>query len=131
MHKISPVRRTLSIAALLALAATQTMAATVASPDGRIVVSIDVSEDGRPGYAVSFDEEEIVRPSVLGLVFRGGPNLDTGLSIVDESTASSDTTWEQPWGERRIVRDQYNELLVTFAASEPARRFAVRFRVHN
>ncbi len=107
------------------------MAATVASPDGRIVVSIDVSEDGRPGYAVSFDEEEIVRPSVLGLVFRGGPNLDTGLSIVDESTASSDTTWEQPWGERRLVRDHYNELLVTFAASEPARRFAVRFRVHN
>ena len=26
---------------------------------------------------------------------------------------SSDTTWEQPWGENRFVRDHYNELLVT------------------
>ncbi|MDJ0905717.1 MAG: glycoside hydrolase family 97 protein [Woeseiaceae bacterium] len=107
------------------------MAATVTSPDGRTVVNIGVNGDGKPSYSVSFDTTEIIRPSALGLIFRGGPNLDTGLSIAAETTATSDSTWEQPWGERRVVRDQYNELLVTFEADDPKRRFSVRFRVHD
>ncbi len=107
------------------------MAATVTSPDGRTVVNIGVNDAGTPSYSVSFDTTEIIRPSALGLVIRGGPNLDTGLSIVAETTATSDSAWEQPWGERRVVRDQYNELLVTFEAGKPKRRFSVRFRVHD
>jgi alpha-glucosidase len=64
-------------------------------------------------------------------VFRDDANLDAGFAIVAATTTSADATWEQPWGERRLVRDHYNELLVTLEAGDPQRRFSVRFRVHD
>jgi alpha-glucosidase len=80
---------------------------------------------------VQFDSEPVIHPSHLGLVFRGTADLNKGFVIEAESSSSADSTWEQPWGERRVVRDHFNELLVTFTASEPERRFSMRFRVHN
>jgi alpha-glucosidase len=35
-----------------------------------------------------------------------------GFCIVGSETARTDTTWEQPWGERRFVKDKHNEVLV-------------------
>ena len=123
--------RTLGIAALIALTVTQALAASVSSPDGRTDVTVTLTDDGRPQYAVHFDGEPVILPSHLGLVFRDDANLDEGFSIVAETTTSADSAWEQPWGERRLVRDHYNELRVTFAANDPDRRFSMRFRVHD
>lgn len=105
--------------------------ADVGSPDGRLRCSLIVTGDGQPRYTVSFDGEIIVRPSALGLVFRDGPALDRGFRIAATATASVDTRWEQPWGERRFVRDHYNELLVTLEAVSPPRRMLLRVRVHD
>ncbi len=116
---------------MLVLAATQALASTVSSPDERIEVSVTTTDVGRPQYAVHFDGEPVILPSHLGLVFREDANLDEGFAIASETTTTADSTWEQPWGERRVVRDHYNELLVTFEASQPERQFLVRFRVHN
>mgnify|MGYP001812319725 FL=1 len=131
MHFTSPVCRTLSIAALLVLAASHALAAVVTSPDGRTEVTVTTTDDGRPQYAVQFDSEPVILPSHLGLVFRDEADLDKGFVIAAGTTSSADSTWEQPWGERRFVRDHYNELLVTFAAENPQRQFSVRFRVHD
>src|SRR5205085_5497456 len=47
-------------------------------------------------------------------------------------TSSADDTWEQPWGERRFVRNHYNELRVSFTeTSELKRRLDVVFRVYD
>lgn len=89
------------------------------------------TDDGRPQYAVQFDGKPVILPSHLGLVFRDDTSLDDGFVLSTESSSSADSTWEQPWGERRLVRDRYNQLLVTFAAPKPNRRFSVRFRVHD
>jgi alpha-glucosidase len=113
------------------MATTHALAATVTSPDRRTEVTVTVTGDGRPVYAVQFDGKPVILPSYLGLVFRDDASLDEGFVLSAKSSSSADSTWEQPWGERRLVRDNYNELLVTFAASDPERRFSVRFRVHD
>ena len=123
--------RTPGTAALIILASTQALAGSVSSPDGRTAVAVTVTDDGRAQYAVQFDSEPVILPSYLGLVFRDDANLDAGFAIVAATTTSADATWEQPWGERRLVRDHYNELLVTLEAGDPQRRFSVRFRVHD
>ncbi|MBI1392648.1 MAG: glycoside hydrolase family 97 protein [Alphaproteobacteria bacterium] len=103
----------------------------VASPDGRIVVSVS-DDGGQARYAVAFDGREVVAPSKLGLLFKDAAGFERGLEIVDAAEASADVTWEQPWGERRLVRDRHNELLVTFAeAAAPSRAMAARFRVFD
>lgn len=105
--------------------------ARIASPDGEIVVTL-TDEEGRASYAVSFHGEEVIAPSRLGLMFKDRFGFDRDLKIADVSTSSYDETWEQPWGERRFVRDHHNEMLVEFEASAgPARRMFVRVRVFD
>ena len=83
------------------------------SPGGDIEVSV-AARGGRLGYAVHYRGEEIVRSSQLGLLFESRHGFNDGLVLTGEpERRSSDTTWEQPWGENRFVRDHYNELLVT------------------
>ena len=42
--------------------------------------------------------------------------------ISGEARRSADDTWEQPWGERRFVRDRYNELRVRLSETTAAKR---------
>lgn len=103
----------------------------VSSPDGSIEVSVSV-EGGRAYYAVAFNGEPVVSRSRLGMLFREGHAFDGDLTLAQSATSSRDETWEQPWGERRLVRDQHNELEVTLASTAgPARRLVLRFRVFN
>jgi alpha-glucosidase len=125
----------LSLGGLLALcpvAVPDARAAEVRSPDGRIVVTVDVDASGIPGYAASYDGKEIMPTGKLGLRFEAQPAFDAGFRVADTATASNDETWEQPWGERRFVRDRHNELRVDFeSASGAARRFSLRVRVFD
>ncbi|MEL7490704.1 MAG: glycoside hydrolase family 97 protein [Pseudomonadota bacterium] len=103
----------------------------IASPNGSIAVTVS-DEGGHASYAVRFDDEDVITTSRLGLLFKERHGFDRNLEIVASEEASADATWEQPWGERRQVRDHHNEALITFAATEgPARSFAVRFRVFD
>ncbi len=85
-----------------------------------------------PRYAVSFDGEAVIRPSRLGLRFASHVALDRDLEIVARTDNRNDTSWEQPWGERRVVRDHYNEALWALrSTSGPERVVHLRVRVHN
>ncbi len=104
---------------------------TVSSPDGRLKLSL-WSERGTPHYRVEFRGREVVGDSPLGLVFRDAPALDTGMGLVSAERRSRDVEWEQPWGERRLVRDHHNELLVSFAAAgDDSRAFDLRVRMFD
>ncbi len=105
--------------------------ATVTSPDGAIAVTVN-DDGGRAQYSVSFNGETVVGRSRLGLLFKDQHGIERDLEIASSDTANVDVTWEQPWGERRIVRDHHNELAVEFTATDgPARRMTVRFRVFD
>jgi len=104
----------------------------VTSPDHQITLEIHTNERGVPTYSVRFRDEPVIEESRLGLQFASYASLD-GESLIGEiSRRSHDAIWEQPWGERRTIRDQYNELLVRFAYVDgPERHLDIRIRVHN
>src|SRR3546814_1992179 len=60
-------------------------------------------------------------------------SLQRGFAIEGAERASGDDTWEQPWGERRYVRDHYNELLVRFRQDESwgGHAMNLRFRLFD
>ena len=104
---------------------------TLASPDGKITVTV-TDDGGQASYAVSFEGEQVIAPFRLGMIFAEHHGFSRGLAIAGSVRARSDTTWEQPWGERRLVRDQHNELAVTFAPDAgPTRQITVRFRAFD
>ncbi len=119
------------IASLTAVLPLRAETLTATSPDGAITLT--VSDDGGLAiYAVSHGDKSVIAPSKLGMLFRDHHGFDRDLAITGSQTATHDATWEQPWGERRFVRDHHNELAVTFAAQTgPARSITVRFRVFD
>ena len=104
----------------------------VASPDGTLVVELATDNDGRPSYAVSRKGQPVIAPSRLGFLLLDAPKFERNIEIVQPRTRTFDETWEQPWGERRLIRNHYNELTVTLKEkAKPFRRFDVVFRVFD
>ncbi len=125
-------RLILAVMLLLAPLFPATAREVIASPDGRIVVTVDVNGESRPFYRVDLDGKPLFTESRLGFLLADQDKLERRLKIASSEVGSNDSTWEQPWGERRFVRDHYNQLTVRFEeASERKRAFGVVFRVFN
>ena len=105
--------------------------ASLTSPDGRIVFELH-NETGAPRYEVRFDGETVIAPSRLGFRFAEAAPLEGGLDLVATEIQSVDTEWEQPWGERRLVRDHHNELVAHFRrADDPEHGYDLRIRAFD
>jgi alpha-glucosidase len=102
----------------------------VASPDGRTVFSVQVNDRHELRYGVTFGGEPVIRGSALGLRFRDQAGFDTGFDVLEAALGSHDEQWEQPWGERRVVRNHYNQMLLMLGDAA-GRRFNLRIRVFN
>lgn len=105
--------------------------AAVESPDGSVRVTFDLDE-GRPKYRVERFGRELVRPSAMGFVLKGAAPLAGPFEIGSVRTRAFDETWVQPWGEKREIRNRYNELAVSLAEKgKNGRRMDVVFRVYE
>ena len=103
----------------------------VSSPDGALTLEVTLTNEGRPAYSVTRFGQPLITESRLGFILADAPKLERGLQIAAVSMGAGDETWEQPWGERRFIRDHYNEMRVTLREGEDGRRFDVVFRVHD
>jgi len=116
----------------LALPAQAATVAEIASPDGRLKVELDLNGEGRLAYRVSHDGKPLIGDSRLGFILRNDRQFLRGLKLDAQSARRYDATWEQPWGERRFVREHYNELRADFVESDrDRRRLNVVFRVFD
>lgn len=101
------------------------------SPDGRLQFVLEQSE-ARLRYRVQHGDTVVVEPSALGLVFRETADFGPGFRLVEVRETAADQTWEQPWGERRLVRDHHRGFVATLERSEPPRhRFEIEARVFD
>ncbi len=67
----------------------------------------------------------------LGLTFAGEPAARI-TALTGAKRGASDTTWEQPWGEQRTIRDNHSELTVSLAGDTPlSKTFDVTFRLFD
>jgi len=103
---------------------------TVSSPDNKITIS--VNDDNQPSYQVNFNDETIITPSKLGMLFKNSHGFSDGFKITSVSNNQVDSSWQLPWGERKNVADKHNELLLTFTTSrDSTNEYKVRFRAFN
>jgi alpha-glucosidase len=120
---------------LIAVIADPNAPTQLASPDGSLVLTFAVSNfDGSvscPVYSVSRAGQPILAPSKLGLTFGGSPWRDN-VTVIARTAAANDTTWPPVWGERSLVRDHYNEMMVTLQETAPPNRTVqLSFRAYD
>jgi alpha-glucosidase len=110
----------------------QTVVATASSPGGILTVDVQLDGMGKLAYDVKRKGKEIIAPSRLGFNLANAPRLDGGFTVKDKRVGEHDETWEQPWGERRYVRNHYRELRVDVEQKNRAnRRLAIVFRIYD
>jgi len=124
--------RTLALLATVSLPTlAQAAVRECAQSPGKVIEVCVFAKDGGAFYQVSRLGEPVLAPSALGLSFAGEPTARiTGLGKARRS--ASDTNWEQPWGEQRVIRDNHTELTVSLAGDTPlSKTFDVTFRLFD
>ncbi|WP_426265516.1 glycoside hydrolase family 97 protein [Sphingomonas sp. LHG3443-2] len=128
------MRMLLALAALLLSAPVlaQTTVATASSPSGTLTLTVTTNGEGRVGYAVARGNTPVIGESHLGFLFADSRQMLRNMELQAKTEAKVDTTWEQPWGEWRQVRDHHNEVALTFQEKDKLRRtMRVRFRMFD
>lgn len=118
----------------LAFAADYAAGERLASPDGGIAIDFNLSETGRPVYSVTFEGEEIIRPSGMGFRLKDTSPMTEGFRIDSVTRSQTDETWTPVWGENSTVRNRYGSMTVHM--SQPiggvqTRRLDIEFRAYD
>ncbi|CAM4290505.1 glycoside hydrolase family 97 protein [Pseudoalteromonas byunsanensis] len=104
---------------------------SVGSPDGAIKFTISDSQL-QPHYQVTFNNKPLLNASKLGFEFKHAAAMKENLEISSSATSAYQQTWQQPWGEARLINDHHNELAVTFRDKDSKQTaFVLRVRVFN
>jgi alpha-glucosidase len=107
----------------------------LASPDGSLVLTFAVSNfDGSlncPVYSLTRNGQTLITTSKLGLTFGGGL-LRENLAVLSQTNSANDSTWRPVYGEKSLIRDNYNQLVANLQeASSPYRLLQLTFRAYN
>ncbi len=116
------------------------VAQQVKSPNGNVVVSFSLVDNGVPTYQVSYKGKPVIKQSRLGLELTPSnndgikpedTNLMNGFKVTNTETSSFKEVWKPVWGETNSILNHYNEMAVSLTQEHPNRTIIVRFRVYN
>jgi len=113
MSKVSSAAACGLVFTILAAPAPAHTGTCVDSP--RAVLTMCVATDAHgPYYEVYRGDRAVITHARLGLVLDGFGN-DPASRVSNARRSASDSHWEQPWGEQRVIPDRHNELRVTLS----------------
>ncbi|NND72224.1 MAG: glycoside hydrolase family 97 protein [Rhodothermales bacterium] len=116
---------------VLTLQTAQAQEHSIQSPDDILAVTVSV-EKGLLYYSVDRLGVPLINTSRLGIELDGRISLAKDLNIASTDRNSYDETWEQVWGEKRYIQNNYNELRINATAgSRDVIHFSVVFRVYD
>ena len=101
------------------------------SPNGNIVLNVELNAKGTPEYQVIYKGRPVINPSTLGIELAEENSLMDQFRINKTSTSSFDETWQPVWGETRDIRNHYNELFLEMEKPSNGRFMNLRFRVFD
>ena len=116
------------------------VAQQVKSPNGNVVVSFSLVDNGVPTYKVSYKGKPVIKQSSLGLeltpsqndgIKAEDTNLMNGFKVSNTETSSFKEVWKPVWGETSSILNHYNEMAVSLTQEHPNRTIIIRFRVYN
>ena len=120
------------LAAVLFAACSEKITQTeISSPEKKNTIRFELV-DGVPYYSVKHGDADVINPSKMGFVFKNQEELTSGFEIIESEISSFDQTWEQVWGEKRFIRNNYNQLAVTLQETAGKKRLLeIHFRAFD
>ncbi len=115
------------ILSILGCGAMTAMAATVSSPDGKLVLTTSLSADGQPLYSVSYDGQPILLDSPLGFISNIG-DFSKGLTLIGEKTGKVEKSYDQAKIKKSHIDWTANTLTEEFSAGKKL-KMAIEWQV--
>ena len=104
---------------------------TLSSPEGKNSIEFDINGDS-PQYSVNHGDTKVILPSNMGFVFKNKDTLQNGLEVINIEESSEDSTWEQVWGEKKEIRNNYNQLTIHLKEkTNNERKLDIQFRAYD
>ncbi|HYG40234.1 MAG TPA: glycoside hydrolase family 97 protein [Cytophagales bacterium] len=97
---------------------------TVASPDGKIKVTIELKD--KITYHINHESDQVVAPSALSLKLTNGEHLGVNPKLKNVKKNNVNQTIDAPFYKRSKIKDNYNELVMNFKGD-----YSVAFRAYN
>ena len=103
----------------------------ITSPDGKIIMKFEIVQ-GQAYYSVTKNNKPVIMLSKVGFEFKEMLPLGHHVKVVDTLVSSFNETWEQVWGERWLVENKYDELILNLEEyNGEQRKFSIVYRVFN
>ena len=102
----------------------------ISSPNKNIHLTFNVDDEGFMSYNIKVNDNIFIDNSQLGFEAKDGLNLKNSFDIIKTEFSSKDETWEQIWGENKVIRSHYNEMAVHLANIDST-FLIMRFRLFN
>jgi len=110
---------------------TTTQSYDLSSPNGLNKITFQL-ENTKPSYSVSHGETQVLQPSALGFVFKGTDSLSKDFEVLDVKESNVNEIWEQVWGEKHFIKNNYNQLTVHLQEKvDKKRKLNIEFRAFD
>lgn len=102
----------------------------LASPNGINKVNFNLA-NSVPTYEIKHSKTDIITASPMGFILKN-EDLSKNFEIADVKTTSHDDTWQQVWGEKKNIRNHYNEMVVKLSSKDKnKRKLEIQFRAFD
>ncbi|WP_281337403.1 glycoside hydrolase family 97 protein [Flavobacterium eburneipallidum] len=103
----------------------------LSSPEGKNKIQFQLVNNA-PKYSVSHGKTVLISPSDLGFTLKNNEDLSTNFEIIKVENTSFDETWEQVWGEKKKIRNHYNQMVVQLQQKgQNKRKLEIQFRAFD
>ncbi len=103
----------------------------LSAPGGENKITFQLNDE-KPEYSVAHGDTQILQPSKMGFVFRNNDSLSKNFRITNVERSTFDNTWEQVWGEKKKIRNHYNQLVVDLQEKAgKQRKLQLQFRAFD
>jgi hypothetical protein len=107
-------------------------AQTIQSPDGNLSLKFELTQQGIPTYQLSYKQKPVIKSSTLGIETSDIAPFIDGFTIGNTEQKSVDESWNPVLGEKKTIRNNYNELIATLVQKAQKDRFIrIHFKVFN
>lgn len=131
MHRITLIFGFSCLQLVLSLTPALARIYDVTSPDGQLKLSFEL-QNGVPVYSLSRNGTTLIEDSKMGFELPGNEDFSSNFRVAATRSTSYDDTWTQPWGERKKVRNEYQQLWVRLQQQDKrSRELILVFRVFN
>ncbi|PZX93820.1 glycoside hydrolase family 97 protein [Flavobacterium aquariorum] len=103
----------------------------LASPAGKNKIQFQLVGSA-PKYAVTHGKTQVITPSDMGFMLKNNEDFSNNFEVLKVENSTFDETWEQVWGEKKNIRNHYNQMVVQLQQKDKnKRKLEIQFRAYD